>query len=419
MVIDMEFIELKEKEFDSFARNHKYSSFLQSVEEYHIKKEEGYDCYLVGVKHEDTLIAATFLQSMPVARFFRYFYAPRGFLMDYEDKELMDFFFSHLKKYLYDHKCLYLKFDPYVPLIQRDKNGEIVKDGFDHHDYIDALLRQGCKHGGFTTGFNAVSQARWMMVLDLKNKTEEDLIKNMDQLRKRIIKKVDSNHVVVSFLSHDELPLYEKVVEETGKRKGFLAREHSYHEHLYHFFGEDQIKIAYAQLDVKGYMKEQTQKVEEAMSKFHKLKSEYDEKPTEKLKKKMELSAETLENTKKKRSEAEVLLNQGEWIPLASCFFILYGKEIVYLSGGSYHEYNKYNGPYTIQWNMIRYALSHGYTSYNFYGTSGKFHKDADDYGVYEFKRGFNAEAVELLGDFYLPIRKGCFSVYNRLKHIV
>lgn len=411
---------VNEHEFDVFARNHLYASFLQSIEEYRIKKEEGYECYLVGVKHEGVLVAAAFLFGMSLMRVYRCYYAPRGLLVDYQDEEVLTFFMENLKSFLRKKKGVYLKFDPYVPYVEHDKDGAIVDGGFDHHDLFDQILHQGCLHGGFTTGFSPVSQARWMMVLDLKDKTEQDLIKDMDQLRKRIIKKVDHNHVIVSFLAEDELHLYEKIVEETCQRKGFMAREHAYNANLYKFFTGDQIKIAYARLDVKGYLNEQREKRAEWESTIQRLQKLLQDKPSEKAQKKLNQAMESFELVNQRLKEAQELLEEyGEYIPLASCLFILYGKEIVYLSGGSYHEFSRFNGPYSIQWYMIRYALAHGYERYNFYGTSGEFHKGASDYGVYEFKRGFHAVAVELLGDFYLPIKKGCFHVFNKLKHIV
>lgn len=409
-----------EHEFDAFARNHLYASFLQSIEEYRIKKDEGYECYLVGVRDQGTLVAAAFLYGMRFMKVYRCFYAPRGLLVDYNDKEVFAFFIDNIKAFLGKKKGVYLKFDPYVALIEHDKDGAIVEGGFDHHDIFDKIIHQGCLHGGFTTGFSPVSQARWMMVLDLKNKTEQDLIRDMDQLRKRIIKKVDHNHVIISFLEEDELHLYEKIVDETCQRKGFMAREHAYNANLYKFFTSDQIKIAYARLDVKGYLNEQKEKCEDCKCTIQRLQKQLQENSSEKTLKKLNQEQETLERANQRLKEAQQLLEKhGEYVPLASCLFILYGKEIVYLSGGSYHEFSKFNGPYSIQWYMIRYALAHGYERYNFYGTSGEFHKAASDYGVYEFKRGFHAVAVELLGDFYLPIRKGCFRVFHKLKHIV
>ena len=68
-------------------------------------------------------------------------------------------------------------------------------------------------------------------------------------------------------------------------------------------------------------------------------------------------------------------------------------------------------------WHMLQYALKHGIRKYNFYGLSGDFDKNAQDYGVYEFKKGFHGVVEELVGDFILPIQKGPYALYKKLKN--
>ena len=68
-------------------------------------------------------------------------------------------------------------------------------------------------------------------------------------------------------------------------------------------------------------------------------------------------------------------------------FFIQSQDELVYLYSAAYDTFKKYNAPYAIQWHMLQYALKHGIRKYNFYGLSGDFDKNAQDYGVYEFKK--------------------------------
>ncbi len=142
---------------------------------------------------------------------------------------------------------------------------------------------------------------------------------------------------------------------------------------------------------------------------------------SKKFNKKLKVVEEAIEIAQRRVAEAEELrAKEGDILPLATAFFItLNGREVIYLSSGAYDEYMRFNGPYAIQWTMIRWALAHGYQRYNFYGTSGNFSKDADDYGVYLFKRGFGGHVEELAGDFILPIQALPFAVYNRLKKIV
>ena len=78
--------------------------------------------------------------------------------------------------------------------------------------------------------------------------------------------------------------------------------------------------------------------------------------------------------------------------------------EIIYLSSGNYQKYMNFNSQYLIQWDMIKYGISQGFTKHNFYGIPANINEKPKDYGIYEFKRGFNGYVEELIGEFELPI---------------
>jgi lipid II:glycine glycyltransferase (peptidoglycan interpeptide bridge formation enzyme) len=65
---------------------------------------------------------------------------------------------------------------------------------------------------------------------------------------------------------------------------------------------------------------------------------------------------------------------------------------------------------------MITYALEHGYEKYNFLGITGNFDPESEDYGVYQFKRGFPGTVEELVGDFILPVNKLTYGLYKKIK---
>ena len=54
---------------------------------------------------------------------------------------------------------------------------------------------------------------------------------------------------------------------------------------------------------------------------------------------------------------------------------------------------------------MIKFAKAHHIDRYNFYGITGDFSENAEDYGVQRFKEGFNANVYEYIGDFVKPIK--------------
>lgn len=123
----------------------------------------------------------------------------------------------------------------------------------------------------------------------------------------------------------------------------------------------------------------------------------------------------SLASTEKKLSEIiEIQKEVGDTLILSGGMFILYGDEIVYLYSGNYKKYMNFNAQYLIQHEMLHYATEHNYKRYNFYGITEFQDKHHKDYGMYDFKKGFNGRVVELIGGFELPI-----TFHYRLHHFL
>ena len=60
------------------------------------------------------------------------FYSPRGVLIDYNDKELLEEFTKEIKKFLKEKNGFLLKIDPYVEYQERDNDGKVVENGYNN-----------------------------------------------------------------------------------------------------------------------------------------------------------------------------------------------------------------------------------------------------------------------------------------------
>ena len=85
---------------------------------------------------------------------------------------------------------------------------------------------------------------------------------------------------------------------------------------------------------------------------------------------------------------------------------------------GVYEKYMHYCSPYALHWHMLQYCIDHGYKRYNLYGISGIFDDSAEDYGVYLFKKGFNGNVIELMGDFEYVVDQKMYSAYQALRKV-
>ncbi|MBR4618995.1 MAG: peptidoglycan bridge formation glycyltransferase FemA/FemB family protein [Bacilli bacterium] len=391
----MEFCILKEDEFRNFLNTSEQKTFLQTPEIGKLREKSGWTVHYLGVKKDKKTIAAAMFVS--ITRHFGYkeFYSPRGLLVDYHNKELLSFFTENIKKYVKKNKGYEFRIDPYVINIERDTNGDIVENGIDNTDIRKNLSLLGYKQ----IKKENMEQVGWMYVLDIDKKTEDEVLKNMKPNTRNTIRKTLKNGIEIIELSKEDLPLFHKIMIETGERKGFSIRKLKYFEDMYDLFHpRGEIKYLLTKLDLTKHIKmlEEDKKIQQ--QEREKLS---DAKYNDGKRKAIDTAISGIE--KRINHAQELKEKHGNVINLSSSMFIMTEPEIVYLSSGNYEEFMSYNSQYLIQWEMIKYGINHGFKRYNFYGITGNFDKNDKDYGIYEFKTGFNGFVEELVGEFAYP----------------
>ena len=111
--------------------------------------------------------------------------------------------------------------------------------------------------------------------------------------------------------------------------------------------------------------------------------------------------------------------------PIAGTLAIWYGDKVWYLYGASSNEHRNLMPNYLLQWNMIQWAVEKKCRIYDFRGVSGDLTEDNPLYGLYKFKKGFNGDFTEFIGEFDLVLSKFWYKtlkvatdVYERLSMI-
>ena len=386
----MEFRELTKQEFESFLSVNEMATFFQDPRMEDYSKKTNRESYYVGVLKDNKVIAATRLTSIKSFLGLYNFYAPRGFLIDYNNFKLLKFFVDNLKKYLKKKKCYRLHIDPYVIHKSRDTNGEITNK-VDNSNIISNLKKIGFEHEGFTKGYDYTKQVRWQYILDVNEKNIDEISKNVKANHKNLIRKAEKYGVEIKQINDDELEVFKRITEDTSNRIGFEDRSLLYYQTMYNAFG-DQVKFLVAYLNTDKYKEVLNEELTTNKDRYEKL----NDKSTGKAKE-LKITIDGIEKRLK-----EVKTYKEKMIPISAAMFMLYGKEIDYLFSGSIEKYKNLYAQYLIQWEMIKYACENKYQRYNFFGISGNFDKKDKDYGVYEFKKGFGGEVEELIGDFYL-----------------
>ena len=393
----MKFQELTEKEYREYWENHPLKTFLSAPEISKLREKSNWETYYVGVKENKKIIAATMLLSHK-RHFNKYeFYSPRGFLLDFNDEKLLKYFTEEVKQYVKNKKGYILRIDPYVIYKQRDIDGNIVEGGIDNSKVVDNLYSLGFKKVPTPN----MEQVGWMFSLDLEGKSEEQILKEMKPNTRNTIRKAEKFGISVNEISYDELDRFQSIMEETSKRKGFSNRKLSYYQEMYKLFHDkEEVKFFITELNLKEYVDGLKKEMQEKEDKINSLS---DAKYNDGAKKNL---TNEIESFKKRIKESqEIIENTGkDIITLSGSMFMLIQPEIIYLSSGNYEEYMKFNSQYLIQWELIKYGIENGFKKHNFYGIPENINEHPKDYGIYEFKRGFNGYVEELIGEYELPI---------------
>ena len=350
----MNFEEITAEVFREYANHSPYKSFMQTPEIAALREQNGWKPQYFAVKKDDEILAATLVVSKPTLMNKSYFYAPGGPLMDYEDEKLVTFFIDHLKQYMKKHNGYVFHIDPYYELIERDRDGLIVEGGFNHQKALDNLKKLGF------TGLKNASQPKYLFVTPIENRTETELMESFKRNTRNHIRKAEKMGVSVRELNRDELDKFKKITESTSERRHFTDRPLSYYESMYDLFHDrGEVMFMVAEANIEG-----------------------GNNPT----------------------------------VLSAAMFMTYGDEVIYLFSGSDQQYMRdYNAQYLIQWHMIKYAASHGFKIYNFYGINGLPDPNSKDYGIYDFKKGFGGHVVELIGSFEMSLSP-LYSLHKKVR---
>lgn len=427
----MKLIELSKEEFKKFADKNSEITFHQTKNWAELKKRNNWEAHYIGLEDKKEIKAGALILSktLPIIKK-KMFYSPRGFLIDYNNYSLLKTFTTKIKEYAKKNNAIFIKIDPYVEYKQRDINGDLVKDGIDNSKAIDNLKKLGYKHFGFNIMQDTL-QPRWMHVIETKDRSLEDVMKDMESKTRQIIRKNEKCAIHCREIERNELKVFKDIMKHTGDRREFIDRPLSYYENMWDTLHDDGIlKIMIAEIDFNEYeqntkeelnnikkeLEDRIYKKENNILKMNEKKFKQNNKKDEDAIKRLENQLEKIKKLKKEH---------GEKALLGGILFLIYGNEVLSLYGGSLKNLMQFQSAYTLHFEGVKYAVEKGYDRYNFYGITGDFSTSNPLYGLYLFKKSFGGHVVELIGEFDLVISKFwyktyklAFKLYHKLKNI-
>ncbi len=227
--------------------------------------------------------------------------------------------------------------------------------------------------------------------------------------------------VEIKTLDISETDVFFELFQMAEEKHNFKFRDKAYFEEMQKIYANhSMLKLAY--INLENYKQQLQKKNANLLLEIKNLENKLQENTnSKKTKTKLKQLTQQQNSYERKINETiELISTEGNILNLAAAFYIYTKDEVYYLSSGSNPKYNQFMGSYRLQCDMIKFAIENAIPRYNFYGITGDFSETSEDYGVQQFKKGFNAHVEEYIGDFIIPIRKYLYKLYllNKNRHI-
>ena len=385
----MKFIDNVEmNSYKNFADNHKKSHFLQSYEwGQFCKKAKNQIPHYVGLVDDNGVLVATALileKKTPLG--YSYGYCPRGFIADYDNKEVIKEFTFCLKKHMKENKYIYIKFDPDIPYHDIDDAGLPIKGGKNNYPLFDYMTSLGYKHTGFYKLYEG-NQPRYTFRINLKKDWKEIESK----MSKSFIKSVKRSEQYDFLISHDFNPdIFYKLMINNSTKDDFNPKSLEY----YQIFTEEMQKgnnVKYFNISIEP------KKLLTRINTELKLLNEQ----LLTTSKKIEDIKNQIARLEKEKKVFENIMEDKICICSLICTYTKNRAWSLFI--GSDEIANLAFAVVRSYYEAIKDAYNNGYDFFDLFGTTGDPNTNYKNLAkLHDFKRKFGDEYIEFIGEFDL-----------------
>ena len=408
---------IDKEEYDNYVRNHQYKShFLQSLSwgEFAKVKKNLTPHYLGLTTEDNQLVAATLLLEKHLPMNMCYLYAPRGFVIDFNKKELLKTMTKKVVEFAKTRKAIFVKIDPDIIRKSYDYQNEEQKLNYDPEVIFDNIKKAGFKHLGFTKNFET-SQPRYSFRINLEQ-SMEDIENHLSKTTKQRIAKSEKLETEVVIGTKKDIKELYHLMTLTESRKDFISYNEDYYETLYEIFNGNKNSKATLLLGKINFNKT----IKSLEKNLKRIVDQISILPIDNLSKSAKTKLEELrkqkENTQSEINKYKDYAKQyGNEITLSAHMIIEYGDKAWVLYAGNHNILSETYVNYHTYYEHLRYCKSRGLKIYDQFGTIGDLREDNPLFGLHEFKRKFGGDYVEFLGEWDYVINPVMYFVFTKL----
>ena len=381
---------LVEKEIETPYQTDEYGKTMQA---------EGYEVLYVGMIDDSNKLLATSLILIETNDKVKYALAPRGFLLEYSNIEILANFTKLLKKFLGDMGVIAVKLNPLIIRNIYNSSGKLIEKNPNYDNIFNTMKKLGYIHMGYNTMFEA-QKPRFEAIISL-NKPHTDLFKDIKKEFRTKIRNAEENFITIHKSNFNNLRyLYLQTKDK-------YPRDLQYFQNLYASFKpSDKIDFFYAKIDtvkLLDKMRENYAKQDYICNQLSKeiFNTSLEEKVNVVSKK---MAADNLLNQYKNQmiSATELLKNSPEGAVAASALVVKSGDMVYVIMDGTDSKLKAFNAKHLLIWKLIERYSKLGFKRFNLGGVSDITVENTKYDSLNQFKMSYNANVLEYMGDMEL-----------------
>ncbi len=402
--------ELTNSEFARFTDYYNIHSVYQTKEYAFVMNNQNFESVFLGLVDEKGQILAASLILIDKIHNFKYAYAPRGFLIDYHNFELLELFTKEIKKYLGKRNVIAIKLNPYLLRYTHEPWNRLIRKDTNYDLCLDHLKQLGYRHLGYNHFFESL-KPRYEAVISL-DLPYYQLFRNIRKEFRTKIRSAEKRGLQMHLGNENDL---QYLYLHTQKK---YPRDLKYFKDCYHFFSSNHmVDFYYIKLDVATYLSAITKEyhnqdkicatlTQKLVDVSHTSKEKY-------LNQK--IAADQLFNQYKKELiyATNLLKEQPNGIVIASALVVTNQKEAYLLMDGYDTKYKRLNAKHLLIWKLCEKYSKEGYHTFNLGGVTNLDLPKNPYHGLNDFKIGFHATIKEYMGDLELVTNNTLYFMYK------
>ncbi|MCI5701806.1 MAG: aminoacyltransferase [Erysipelotrichaceae bacterium] len=411
----MKIVALTKEEFDNFAYHHKYSTYYQTSAYAETSRYEGLNTFYIGFVQDNELVGVTLFLHKTIYLYYKYAYAPRGFLIDYTDSKLVKNVTMGLINLLKKQHYAFIKIDPPIICSERDNKGNIIYFSNTINQILDTLKSNSYIHMGFNKYFENY-KPRLNAFVNLTYDLEKIYSNITNEVKEKIENSVKSGLEISLDTTGNIDELYKFIGTKNKKRRK------RYYQGMYNNFSRNNaIDIFFVNINTDKYLSNMKRNYDLEAIKNDELASMVQDMSIASSQKQLILNDKMKSDERLNFYKNELIYatnlsrNHPDYFTIGAGFTIKHNNGVELIIDSYLDEYLKFNPRYVFIWELIKKYKNEGFMYINLNGVVGNFSKDK--LGKYKNlndpKLSFNSTIIEYIGEFDLVINDRIYKKYK------